>query len=58
MNVRYLSIAEEELSKAIEYYEDKEVGLGSRFYAEYRAALERILAYPDAWYALSKNTRR
>ena len=58
MNVRYLSIAEEELGKAIEYYEDKEVGLGLRFYAEYRSALERILAYPDAWYALSENTRR
>lgn len=58
MNVCYLSVAEEELGKAIEYYEEKEVGLGLRFYAEYRAALERILAYPDAWYALSENTRR
>lgn len=58
MNVRYLSVAEKELDKAIEYYEDKEVGLGLRFYAEYRAALERILAYPDAWYALSEKTRR
>ena len=58
MNVRYLSVAEEELGKAIEYYEEKEVGLGLRFYAEYRAALERILAYPDAWYTLSENTRR
>jgi hypothetical protein len=58
VNVRYLSVAEEELGQAIEYYEDKEVGLGLRFYAEYRAALERILAYPDAWYALSENTRR
>jgi len=58
VNVSYLSIAEEELGKAIEYYEEKEVGLGLRFYAEYRAALERILAYPDAWYALSGNTRR
>lgn len=58
MNVRYLSLAEEELGKAIEYYEDKEVGLGLRFYAEYRAALARILAYPDAWYPLSEKTRR
>jgi hypothetical protein len=31
VNVRYLSIAEEELGKAIEYYEDKEVGLGCVF---------------------------
>ncbi len=58
MNLRYLSVAEEELAKAIEYYEDKEAGLGLRFYAEYRAALARILAYPDAWNPLSKNTRR
>ena len=58
MNVRYLSVAEEELGKAIEYYEDKEVELGLRFYAEYRAALERILAYLNAWHPLSGNTRR
>jgi len=46
------------LGKAIEYYVGKEIGLGLRFYAEYRFAFERILAYPDAWYALSGNTRR
>jgi len=31
VNVRYLSIAEEELAQAIEYYESKETGLGLRF---------------------------
>lgn len=58
MNVRYLSIAEEELGQAIEYYESKESGLGLRFYTEYRAALKRIIAYPEAWFPLSENTRR
>ena len=58
MNVRYLSIAEEELAQAIEYYESKETGLGLRFYTEYRSALKRVLVYPEAWFPLSENTRR
>ena len=58
MNVRYLSIAEEELAQAIEYYESKETGLGLRFYTEYRSALKRVIVYPEAWFPLSENTRR
>lgn len=57
MNVRYLSIAEEELAQAIEYYESKETGLGLRFYTEYRSALKRVIVYPGAWFPLSENTR-
>lgn len=43
MNVRCLSIAEEELAQAIEYCESKEVGLGLRFYVEYLSALKRLI---------------
>ena len=58
MNVRFLSIAEVELDEAIAYYEEKEIGLGLRFLLEIRNAVERIIAYPEAWNLLSANARR
>ncbi len=58
MRVRYLSIAEIELDSAITYYESQEPGLGIRFYAEIKNTVDRIIAFPEAWYPLSENTRR
>ena len=58
MNARFLSIAEIELEEAIAYYEEKEVGLGLRFFSEVRNTVKRIIAYPEAWNLLSKNARR
>lgn len=58
MRVRYLSIAEIELDSAITYYERQESGLGIRFYTEIKNTVDRIIAYPEAWYSLSENTRR
>ena len=41
--------AETEFAQAIEYYEEKEEGLGYDFAVEVYSTIERILAYPKAW---------
>lgn len=50
--------AEAEFDNAISYYEGCRQGLGLDFAEEVFAAIERILQYPEAWSAMSKNTRR
>jgi toxin ParE1/3/4 len=41
--------AEEEFSAAIEYYEEREAGLGYDFSIEVFAATHNIINHPDAW---------
>ncbi len=50
--------AEAELNRAVEYYEQLQPGLGIEFAEEIYAAITRIIQYPDAWSALSRNSRR
>ena len=50
--------AEAELDKAVEYYEQRQRGLGLEFVEEVYATITRIIQYPNAWSALSKNSRR
>ena len=50
--------AEAELDKAVEYYEQRQQGLGLEFVEEVYATITRIIQYPNAWSALSKNSRR
>jgi len=50
--------AEAELDKAVEYYEQRQQGLGLEFVEEVYATVTRIIQYPNAWSALSKNSRR
>ena len=50
--------AEDEFDMAVEYYEQFQPGLGLEFAEEVYAAIARIIQYPDAWSALSKNSRR
>ena len=50
--------AEAEFDKAVEYYEQLQPGLGIEFAEEIYATITRIIHYPDAWSALSKNSRR
>ena len=50
--------ADEEFDKAVEYYEQCQAGLGLEFAEEVYAVIARIIEYPDAWPAMSKNTRR
>jgi plasmid stabilization system protein ParE len=50
--------AEAEFERAVEYYEQFQPGLGLEFAKEVYATITRIIQYPDAWSALSKNSRR
>jgi len=50
--------AEEEFLAAIDYYEDREVGLGYDFSAEVFAAIRNIVNYPDAWPVIEEDIRR
>jgi len=50
--------AEAEFDRAVEYYEQFRPGLGIEFAEEVYATITRIIQYPDAWSALSKNSRR
>jgi len=50
--------AEAELSAAIEYYEDREAGLGYDFSLEVLASIRNILAHPIAWPVMEEGVRR
>ncbi|HSW54742.1 MAG TPA: type II toxin-antitoxin system RelE/ParE family toxin [Ignavibacteriaceae bacterium] len=50
--------AELEFLLAIDFYEDKESGLGRDFALEINSTVERILTYPDAWPVVEEDIRR
>lgn len=50
--------AELEFLLAIDFYEDKEAGLGRDFALEINSTVERILTYPDAWPVIEEDIRR
>ena len=50
--------ARQELNQAIDYYESCQKGLGKAFAKEVYEAIQRILAFPEAWTPLSIHTRR
>ena len=58
MNVRILSVAEQEFLDSVSYYNNESPGLGFEFAAEVQATIERIKNNPDAWTLLSRRTRR
>ena len=47
-----------ELNDAVDYYEECKSGLGIEFAKEVYSTIYRIIQYPQAWFRLSKNTRR
>jgi hypothetical protein len=47
-----------EFDEIVRYYEGCQTGLGLEFAEEVLATIERLRAYPEAWSALSRNTRR
>ena len=55
---RFTSAALSELRQAIEYYEERENGLGASFLSEIENTIDRILQNPNAWNPLSQRTRR
>ena len=58
MKIEFLPPARAELTDAISYYNTQSEGLGYEFAAEIKKTLGRIAQYPDAWFKLSKRTRR
>ena len=58
MNVNFLSIAENELLDAIDYYNQQSEGLGFEFALEVKMTIGRISQFPKAWTKLSKRSRR
>ncbi len=58
MKIEFLAPAEIELIDAISYYNMQSEGRGFEFAAEVKRTIERIIQYPEAWYKLSKRTRR
>ncbi len=58
MKFQFHPDAEVEFDRAVEYYERFQPGLGLEFAEEVYAAITRIIQYPDAWSALSENSRR
>ena len=58
MNVQFLEPAQAEFTEAVSYYNAQTEGLGFEFSEEVRAAIVRIIEYPEAWSLVSKRTRR
>jgi toxin ParE1/3/4 len=58
MKFRLLPPAAHELRGAARYYEERVRGLGFDFLQEIRAAIRRIVAHPEAWFALDEGIRR
>lgn len=50
--------AEKEFNEAINYYEQKEQGLGADFAIEVQSAIGRMTALPEAWPVVEGEIRR
>ncbi len=51
MNFSFCPEAEEEFNKAIDYYEDIELGLGYDFALEVYSTIQLSVEFPKAWAA-------
>ncbi len=58
MNYSFHPEAEVEFTEAIEYYEEKESGLGYDFAVEVYSTIERTMAFPKAWPVIEEDIRR
>ncbi|MCF6149634.1 MAG: type II toxin-antitoxin system RelE/ParE family toxin [Candidatus Kuenenia sp.] len=58
MNYSFHPEAETEFLEAIKYYEEKESGLGYDFAVEVYSAIERTIAFPEAWPVIEDDIRR
>lgn len=58
MNFSFYPEAEVEFNKAIEYYEDIELGLGYDFALEVYSTIQRSVEFPNAWSVIEREIRR
>lgn len=58
MNYSFHGSAEKEFFATIEFYEERQSGLGLRFSEEVKATIERICAHSHAWARIDSKTRR
>ena len=58
MKIQFHPEAEAEFVQAIDYYEEREPGLGHDFAVEVYTAIERTMAYPKAWPCIDEDIRR
>ncbi|MBI1748241.1 MAG: type II toxin-antitoxin system RelE/ParE family toxin [Acidobacteria bacterium] len=58
MNYLFHPEAEVEFIEAIEYYEEKESGLGYDFAVEVYLTIERTVSFPKAWPVIEEDIRR
>lgn len=58
MRVQFTLLARNELDDSIAYYELQHPGLGVRFKKEVRAAIGRILEFPDSFPAVKGSVRK
>ena len=58
MTVKITDTADLELGQAIDYYNNKEMGLGNKFLAEIDESIELIKKWPKTWQLISKRTHR
>lgn len=50
--------AEEEFRAEIDYYEDREAGLGYDFAVEVLTAIQNVVSHPHAWPAIEEDIHR
>ncbi len=58
MKYSFHPTAEKELNEAVDYYNERQSGLGLEFAKEIYRTIQSILSFPDSWAPLSENTRR
>ncbi len=58
MKYDFLVPASLELQEAVDYYNQRQEGLGNEFAIEVYQSIQRILSHPDLWQKLSSRTRR
>ena len=58
MKYRFHPLADDELDKAADYYEEQQEKLGLDFAEEVYSTIQRIVEFPQAWKPLSNRTRR
>lgn len=58
MKFRFHPDADAEFLAAIDWYEDRAVGLGADFAVEIQAGIQRAVAMPEAWPRMGGDVRR